>query len=288
MEEFFAELVKFGGKVRFFEKLRFSFKTNIFVRNHRRDHRKIGVIDDTICYLGSSNITDYNLSWREAMIRIEDSVLGEKLDTIFKEMFAVYNKYFFDKSLMIKSVSYQQSMEILRDVPSMRRQPIKKKYIELINSAAKSIYLETPYFLPSSSLRKALVSAVKRGVEVVCILPKKSDVGMVDVLRNRYLGPLHQAGIKFLFYVPNNLHAKIALFDENTFILGSPNFDYRSFRYQHEIILCGKKVQISRQLNSHLETTMKDSEPFDFENWKNRHNIERIFEWLIIPFRHLL
>jgi len=29
-------------------------------------------------------------------------------------------------------------------------------------------------------------------------------------------------------------------------------------------------------------------EPFDFEAWKRRPGIQKLFEWLLLPLRHLL
>lgn len=285
---FFKTLISAGGKVRHFEKIRFSLKTDILTRNHRRDHRKIIVIDDKICYLGSSNITDYNLSWRESMLRIEDLKLAKIFTTTFFLMFNAHSSKNVDKSELTKTEPFGKKMAILKDVPSMRFKTILQKYISLINEAEETIFIETPYFLPSYTLRKTLIAAAKRGVEVVCILPQKSDVSMVDILRNRYIGPLHKAGIKIFFYTPNNLHAKILLIDQKTFSIGSPNFDYRSFRFQYEIILCGQEPKISTQIEQHIKNTIVDSQPFNYQTWKDRNAIERFFEWLIIPLRHLL
>ena len=52
---FFDELVKAGGKVRFFKKIKYNF--DFFTRGHRRNHRKLLLIDDEISYIGSSNLT---------------------------------------------------------------------------------------------------------------------------------------------------------------------------------------------------------------------------------------
>jgi len=72
-------------------------------------------------------------------------------------------------------------------------------------------------------------------------MPKHSDMRMVDILRNKYLGLLHNAGIKLLFYLPHNLHAKLLMIDDEIFSISSANFDFRSFRYQYEIALIGSE-----------------------------------------------
>jgi cardiolipin synthase len=111
---------------------------------------------------------------------------------------------------------------------------------------------------------------------------------MVDMVRGRYLGMLHKNGVKFRLFLPTNLHAKILMVDGKTFSLGSANFDYRSFRYQHEIIIVGDDEDIVGQLKQHISSCISSSEPFDYEHWLKRPFIQRFFEWIYLPFRHLM
>jgi cardiolipin synthase len=154
--------------------------------------------------------------------------------------------------------------------------------------ARQRIVIETPYFLPGFKLRKAMSDAVKRGVDITVIIPKNSDVHLVDLLRGRYLGMLHKNGVKFRLYLPHKLHAKLLLIDEMTFALGSANFDYRSFRYQHEIILVGSDQDIISQIRGHISDCLQNSEPFNYDEWLKRPFIQRFYEWIFLPFRHLL
>jgi cardiolipin synthase len=284
-ESFFEKLIKFGGEVKFFEKIKLN--TDIFTRGHRRDHRKIIIIDDEISYIGSMNITGYNLNWRELALRIkgELSILFRK---IFLQNYETINPYLIPNKLAFTRRVKMGDWEIVRDVPSIPLQRMKKKYVQLIRKAQTSVIVETPYFLPGFLLRKALVDAAKRGVDVKVIMPKHSDVRMIDILRNRYLGMLSKSNVKLMFFLPNNLHAKLIVIDEQVFSISSANFDYRSFRYQYEIALIGKDPDVLLQLKEHLRGTLYNSEAFDLENWAGRPLIEKIFEALLIPFRHLL
>ncbi len=283
-EAFFGELIKHGGEVRFFEKIKINF--DFFTRSHRRNHRKIIIIDDEITYLGSSNVTEYNLNWLELIIRIRGDI-SLTFKKIFRQDFNIYNKYVIDKVRYSKPITHG-IFEIVRDVPSITLKRINKKYIQLIRDAKNEIIIETPYFLPGFLLRKALSDAAKRGVEVKVIIPKHSDVGLVDILRNKYLGPLCKAGIRFLYYLPHNLHAKTMMVDSRIFSIGSANFDYRSFRYLYEIAVIGMEEDIIMQLNNHYNKAIKHSEDFNFESWLRRPLINKFFEWLLLPVRHLL
>jgi len=281
---FFDPLLKAGGEVRFFKKIKYNF--DFFTRSHRRNHRKLMLIDDNITYIGSSNLTGYNLNWRESVLRMEGDIclIFKKL---FQQDYKIYNKYFFSKAYYTLPKN-KEGFEIIRDVPMISKQKVKNKFIRLIQKANKSVWIETPYFLPGFMLRKAMMDAAQRGVEVVVIMPRKSDVNLVDILRNKYLGPLSKKGVRFLFYEPNNLHAKVMLVDQRFFGIGSSNFDYRSFRYMFEIMLFGTKTEIARQIDAHIRETMQATAPFVYERWKSRPPIEKFFERLLLPFRHLL
>ncbi|RLD82141.1 MAG: hypothetical protein DRJ15_02430 [Bacteroidetes bacterium] len=282
---FFKDLESHGGEVRFFMKIRFFW--DFFTKNHRRNHRKLLLIDDHISYIGSSNIAGHSLNWCESVLRMEDSDLHAKFMKIFFDDFNNYNRYIFNKpglTRLIRSGDY----EIIRDVPSITRQNIKKHYENMIKNARQRVVIETPYFLPGFLLRKTMTDAVKRGVDVTVIIPKNSDVHMVDMVRGRYLGMLHKSGVNFRMFLPHNLHSKLLLIDGKTFSLGSANFDYRSFRYQHEIILAGSDKEIVGQLKTHISNCLANSSPFDYDEWLKRPFIQRFFEWIYLPFRHLM
>lgn len=283
-ETFFSELIRHGGEVKFFEKIKIN--TDIFTRGHRRDHRKILVIDDEICYMGSANITGYNLNWRELQLRMKGPVAG-MFREIYKQNFESFNPYNITTKINFSKTMKYEDFEVIRDVPSIPLQRTKKKYTKLIRAARSSIVIETPYFLPGFLLRKALMDAAKKGVDVKVIMPRHSDVRMVDILRNKYFGMYYKNNVKLLFYAPHNLHAKLMVIDNRIFVISSANFDYRSFRYQYEISLIGKDPEIIRQLNLHVQETIRNSEEFNVDRWKNRPLIEKIFEWILLPFRHL-
>lgn len=284
LESFFAPLRQAGAEVRHFKKLKFYF--DFFTKNHRRNHRKLLVIDNHIAWTGSANYTAYSLNWREMMLRSQGR-LAPYLARTFHESFEVYEKYIFKKYSYKKTIRFQD-FEIIRDIPSIYRQQIKKRFEVLINQSKKQVVIETPYFLPGFKLRKEMIDAARRGVDVKIIIPLHSDVRLVDILRSRYLGILHKAGVEILFYQGANLHAKLMMVDSEIFAIGSANFDYRSFRYMYEMFVLGREPEIILQLSEHIRQTLIGCIPFSVEKWEKRPKIERFFEWLLIPFRHLL
>jgi cardiolipin synthase len=102
------------------------------------------------------------------------------------------------------------------------------------------------------------------------------------------MGQLHESGMQLMLYRTHNLHAKLLLIDDQLFSIGSSNFDYRSFRYMYEIVLLGDDSDIAGQVKNFVNETLENTDLFNYEQWKRRPIISRFFEWLLIPFRHLL
>lgn len=285
VETYFNSLKAVGGKICFFDRMLYTLHG--IYKWHKRNHRKLLIIDNKISYIGSSNITDYNVDWRELMVRIDDKRFAAVFKNIFIQQFYESSTIFQGEIEHLDPIFVSDGYIVLRDRPSVRKQAIKKAMISIIKKAKKQITIETPYFLPSFLIRRELIKAAKRGVEVLVITPRQSDVTIVNILRGKYLGPLYKQGIKIQFYNPNNLHSKLIIADD-TYIVTSSNFDYRSFMFQHELGLLGQNDELLGLLSSHVRETMKYCTPFDYSKWSNRSSIEKLFAWLLVPIRHLL
>ena len=277
---------KHGGDVRFFKKIK-VFLINTFLKNNSRNHRKLIIIDNRTVYFGSSNITGYSRTWRDLNLRIEDAGFATVFRPIFEKSYEKHKFYDIDPFERIKPIVYKD-FRIIQDTPSIRYQSVRNHFIHLIQNAKSEIIIETPYFLPGFMIRRALMNAAKkRGVTVKLLIPQYSDVQSVDILRNKYLGQLHKSGVQLLFYTPNNLHAKCMLVDGQRFSVGSSNFDYRSFRYQFEMMISGKDQNIINLLTEHLRETEAHCIPFKYDVWRSRGAIVKFTEWLMFPIRKL-
>ncbi|PLX20963.1 hypothetical protein C0584_04220 [Candidatus Parcubacteria bacterium] len=276
-KKYFKNLISYGGKVRFFRKLKLSLK--LIQRNNHRNHRKLLVIDDKISYLGSSNISHRTINWWELNIRMKGRI-APIFKKIFLQNFRIYNKIVFRKKKHVENIKYKD-IEIIRDVPSIRIRRFRKKKIELIKKAQNSIIIETPYFIPEPLLVRKLKAAVKRGVKVTLLVPKKSDVKIIDIASKKYLGILHKIGVDIKCYKPNVLHSKAMIIDSQYFIFGSANIDPRSSILQFEINLVGENKKMAHQLDEHFKHTIFYAEDFNFSQWSKRPRVHRFFEYLL-------
>jgi cardiolipin synthase A/B len=278
---YFRRLIELGAEVRFFREFRYVVR--IFSKNHERNHRKLLVIDDYIAYVGSMNITESCLDWNELVLKLEGELAGH-----FKQAF--FKSWESSGKLTKKRVKniLHKGFEIIQEIPSDNVKSTESRYAMVIRRAKKEILIVTPYFIPSSKIRKAMHSAIRRGVQVKIILPLISDVRAVDILRTHLIGPLSKKGIKFFYYQPGIIHSKLLVVDDKFFIMGSSNLDYRSFIHNFEVNLLGKNRRIIRELRRYFKETLAECRPFDYEKWKRRSSFRKLLEIFLFFVRTYL
>ena len=114
-------------------------------------------------------------------------------------------------------------------------QSIRDNYLRLIHKAKKSIYIQTPYFIPDESIQTALLMATMSGVEVNLMFPCKPDHPFVYWATLSYVGELIMAGANCYTYDNGFLHAKGLSIDGKACCYGTANMDIRSFELNFEV-----------------------------------------------------
>ena len=120
----------------------------------------------------------------------------------------------------------------------------------------------------------ALTSAALGGLDVRLVVPKMSDSRLVTFAARSYFDELLAAGIKVYEYGPRLLHTKALLCDDSVAIIGSANFDHRSFRLNFEISMLFRDRAIASTLGQLLEGEIAAAEPVhglrNRSLWRNR------------------
>ena len=281
-EQYFEDLIKNGGEVCFFREIKYLIRT--FSKNHERNHRKLLIVDNNIAYVGSANITETYINSRELVLKLKGDIANSFIKS-FMKIWELHGENLTKKRL--ESV-FHEEFEIINDIPSVYSKVTQSRYVRMIKGAKKEIIIETPYFIPSAIIRKSISDAVKRGVKVKIVVPHVSNWVIIDVLRNRYLGDMYKKGAEIYYYKPSLLHSKLMIVDNNFFLLGSSNLDYRSFLYLFEINFLGKDQDIIKELKKYFNETMKGTIPFDYGEWKKRSSFKKMLEVALYRVRHYL
>jgi cardiolipin synthase len=149
----------------------------------------------------------------------------------------------------------------------------------LMASARKSIQINSPYFVPDRSARRELIRAAQRGVHVQIITPgKANNHPMTRRSSQRRYGPLLQAGIEIYEYQPGMIHKKAMMIDGLWSVIGSTNFDNRSFGLNDEVNLAALDPAVSHRLESDFGDELNQSLRITFEAWSKRSWTERVLE----------
>lgn len=256
---FFRRLHQAGGKTAAFFPPSLANRYRLNFRNHR----KICVIDGQVGYLGGFNIGDEYAgrpekfsAWRDLQLRLAGGAVDSLelrflLDWRFVTQDHLHSSHYFPERA---KAAGQVRLQIAASGPDTRWQPVKEGLLKLINLARRHIYLETPYFIPDSSMLDALRLAALSGVTVKVILPGHPDHPFVLPAGMSYLGDLLEAGVQFFFYQHGFLHSKMLTVDSTVSTVGSANFDLRSFKVNFEV----NAFIYDRQIASELETIFAD------------------------------
>jgi len=137
---------------------------------------------------------------------------------------------------------------------------VAPRLAEVLETAKKSIVIESPYLIPSKWLRALLKRKVREGVEVTVLTNslRSSDGVLPHAGYLKYRRGLVRAGIDVREYKgPDMLHAKSAVIDGRLVIIGSYNLDYRSQNWDSEIVCVADDEEVANtvlaSMNQHLE-----------------------------------
>lgn len=238
---------------------------------NNRDHRKITVIDGRIGYTGGINMADEYINhthphgdhWKDAGIRIEGEAV-QNFTVMFLQMWNVaryteedYGPYLYRFTDRPEAAGYVQPY---MDSPLDGELIGESVYLNMIGCARKYIYIFTPYLVTDNEVVTALKLAAKRGVDVRIVTPGVPDKKTIYWLTQSNYQPLVEAGVKIYQYTPGFLHSKCVLCDDESAVVGTVNFDYRSFYHHFE---CGAflyRVDAIQDLKKDMEETFAVSE----------------------------
>ena len=280
-----------GLKLVKWDPIRFPWLNHIFPR----DHRKIVVIDGRVGYTGGMNVADYYVDglpgigpWRDLHMHIEGAAVNE-LNKIFCEMWydateelLVGRKYF-----PIPEKAGNASIGVVDRWPHRTNKAIRELYITMLDSAKRNVRIISPYFIPTTKVRKAINRAIERGVEVNIMVSEKGDIPMTPQA-SLLLGRKFQKRGAHVYVFQNGFHhSKMMTVDDSYATVGSANLDSRSLRCDYEINTIVYDKEFTSQLNNMYADDVAHSELMSKEKYRKYSLGRRFIGWLgnlLTPF----
>ena len=234
---FFRTLRDAGVKVHPFFRVAFP---NLGAHVNWRNHRKIVTIDGATGYIGGMNIADRYAAkgarpWRDTHVRLQGPAVAA-LQFSFAVDWSFTSGELIDDfaNIPLPAVCGDIGAQVVTSGPMDTWSNIAMIFHKAIASAQQRVYIQTPYFLPTEGLLRALESAALAKTDVRIMMPRTSDSRMLTYASASYIAECLRAGIKVYFYEKGMLHAKTLLVDDELVSIGSANFDFRSFDYNFE------------------------------------------------------
>jgi len=271
-----------------------------FKRGIARTHRKITVVDREIAFVGGININDdmrcdYDPErvlpaprWDFA-VRVTGPLLGQIHFEAQAQWMRAGHLDLRHRIELFRETRRQPPGEgarpmraafVVRDNLRNRR-TIQRAYLQAIGQARKSVLLANPYFAPGRKFRDALAQAARRGVEVTLLIGV-GEFRMQDAVARSFYPKLLAAGIAVVEYRKTQLHAKIAVVDDDWATVGSSNCDGLSLFVNQEANIVVRNASFARAVRTHIQRGIADGVPvlpqqFEGMGWVRRAAYEMAY-----------
>ena len=286
-DRYFAGLRAGGGSVAWYQPIRwYTLK-----RFNNRTHREIIVVDGTIGFVGGAGIASHWLGgdqgatpWRDTMLRVTGGIVAG-LQTAFAENWLESTGEILADAAIFpefrSSVRNKAGLVVIGTPSPARSSRARVLFQVLLAAARQSIDINSPYFLPDRNARRELIAAAGRGVQVRIITPGSANnhPAARRASRRRY-GELLKAGVEIYEFQPGMIHAKILIVDGLLCVVGSTNFDSRSFDLNDEVSMAVLDRELAARLNADFERDRTLCRSVTYAQWESRPLGERALAML--------
>jgi cardiolipin synthase A/B len=208
-----------------------------------RSHKKLLITDGRLAFTGGLNIGDENVLRDRPRHPVQDLHVAFDGPVVaqLSEAFAVDWLFITDEELAGDAWFPRLAPRGGGDAravisgPDQDLEKIEFMILEAIACARQSIRIMTPYFLPDDGLVTALALAAMRGIAVDIITPERGNHRVLEWAVRAHITPLIDAGCRLWSNPPPFNHAKIMTVDGAWCLIGSANWDMRSFRLNFEL-----------------------------------------------------
>lgn len=283
---YFKELTDAGGRVGWYHPLRWQ----TLARVNNRTHRELFIVDGKVGFVGGAGVADHWLKgrrgrrrWRDTMFRVEGDLVMSLQATFAENWLEASGEILMGAEYFPRHAPEGDGATalVVNSSPSAGRSTrARMLYQTLLASARQKVLITTPYFLPDRSARAEMVKAIKeRGVEISIITPgRRTDHLITRVSSRRLYGDLLAAGARIYEYRPTMIHTKSMVVDDAWSVVGTSNFDNRSFGLNDEVNLAAHDAELAARVTEDFLRDRAESEEISYDRWRRRPLWERAYE----------
>ena len=277
--DYISDLEKAGAKVVRFLPIA-NFKR--FFQLNFRNHRKLVITDGEFAFTGGLNVGEEYVSsyfktkrtkedyWRDTHLKIEGAIVAKAEEAFLDDWFFATGR-----SLELPKIDafigqphHNVAMQVIPTGPTDQSMLSVLLLLQIIRSAKERLWLATPYFVPDTTLLRALEHAVLRGVDVRLIIPEKSDSHVIRWVAHDFAEAVSDFGVKVFKYQPGFMHQKTILVDDNLAGIGTMNLDNRAIYLNFEMTILVHDTRFAKEVEQMLIEDFFNTEPFDPKTFK--------------------
>jgi cardiolipin synthase len=257
----------------------------------RRNHRKLVVVDGRLAIVGGFNLADEYAApadggggWRDTGVEVEGPAVAG-LERLF---LALWDE---EGGPRLSATSPPpprfaggEQVRFLGNLEGRERRHVRRAYLLAIVSARRSVRITSAYFIPDRVIRRALIRAARRGVEVEVIVARNTDVPAALEAARAHYERLLAHGVKIHEWHERVLHAKTAVVDGEWCTVGSSNLDFLSSFRNLEVNAAIISRRVGAELEERFAADRARSVRIDLATWKRRpwwrRWLEAALRWL--------
>jgi cardiolipin synthase len=275
------------------------------------------IVDREVSFTGGLNLADENTAtpsggqgWRDTHIRLDGPEVAREMTRLFAYAWrraTPYHKTLTRRAMLTSGLHRRLAARRQKaDQPTAApcpgnlpvslvgneefryRRRIRRAYLKAICSTQRYVLIENAYFIPSRSVRRALLQAVRRGVVVAVVLTARSDMPITAYATRWLYGALLSGGVRIFEWPVTMMHAKTAVFDDSWSIIGSYNFDHRSLLHQLESVAVVADPGLAAQLRDQTLADISRCHEVRLDAHRRRPWWKKTLEYLAYLLRHWL
>lgn len=287
-----TRMKKAGIKLTAYNRLvpRFNVELNF------RDHRKMIIIDGKTAYSGGSNLADEYVNekrmhgyWKDTGVRLDGAAV-DGFSLIFLRQWEYLTKKQEDYTPYFNNYERYENSAVVApyaDGLDFEKPVGKNVYENVISGANKRLWIMTPYFIPDDTITGLLKNKAAAGVDVRIILPDVPDKVFTYAVTRNNAEKLISCGVKVYCMKQSFVHSKLIL-SENCAVIGSINFDLRSFYQQFECAVYTNDSGVLADVENDFADTFVKCREIDEFNGKRAKLRNRIFAGVLQVFAPLM
>ena len=171
-------------------------------------------------------------------------------------------------------------VQVLTSDPDEGPNRIYRSLVSAIDASRRSVYLTMAYFAPGADLVQALCDAARRGVDVVLVLPGRSDLALTLHAGRANYEQLLAAGVKLHELQAALLHAKTVVIDGVYSTVGSSNLDWRSLADNSELNVVVLGDDFGSEMEALFQRDQAAAQAIDAQAWQQRGWRDRALQQL--------